>query len=98
MRQSFKRDDPSVIVPVASMGSILDALPPSLPLWFLKTDMQGEDAKAVRSAGEAALHVSRCSLGLRAPSHRRPSAVARRLTLRSHRTPQARRSGARTTS
>ena len=53
MRQSFRKDDPSVIVPVASMSSVLDSIPPSLEIWFLKTDMQGEDARALKSAGAA---------------------------------------------
>ena len=51
MRKSIRRDDPSTIVPVASMSSAIESIPASLSLWFLKTDMQGEDAKALKSSG-----------------------------------------------
>ena len=42
MRKSIRRDDPSTIVPVASMSSVIESIPASLSLWFLKTDMQGK--------------------------------------------------------
>ena len=51
MRLNVGRDDPSTIVPVASMSSVLASIPASVDLWFLKTDMQGEDARAVKSSG-----------------------------------------------
>mgnify|MGYP004230995021 FL=1 len=51
MRLNVGRDDPSTIVPVASMSSVLASIPASVDLWFLKTDMQGEDARTVKSSG-----------------------------------------------
>lgn len=38
-------------VPVVSMSSVLSGFPANVELWFLKTDMQGHDAKALVSAG-----------------------------------------------
>lgn len=44
-------DQPPKLVPVVSMTTILDSLPPPpLELWYLKTDMQGFDFTAVGSA------------------------------------------------
>ncbi|KAL1520312.1 hypothetical protein AB1Y20_021903 [Prymnesium parvum] len=42
---------PTKIVPVLSMQSVLEAIPPRLLLWLLKTDMQGKDFSAVASVG-----------------------------------------------
>jgi hypothetical protein len=43
---------PPKLVPMVAMTSVLGALPPPpLELWFLKTDMQGYDFKALGSAG-----------------------------------------------
>ena len=38
-----KIPQPARVVPVIAMVSVLDAIPDSLLLWYLKTDMQVQD-------------------------------------------------------
>jgi len=38
-------------VPVIAMRSVLDSIPTDITLWFIKTDMQGFDFRALSSAG-----------------------------------------------
>ena len=40
------------LVPVLRMRDVLHSIPSDLLIWFLKTDMQGHDFKAVASAGQ----------------------------------------------
>jgi hypothetical protein len=46
------RPAPSVFVPVLSTRMLLEAIPPDVELWFLKTDMQGHDFEALAGGGE----------------------------------------------
>lgn len=50
-----KAGGPMKIVPTMAMRTVLDALPATLALAFLKTDMQGYDLDALSSAGRALL-------------------------------------------
>lgn len=46
----------AMVVPVLGMRTVLNALPQTLALSFLKTDMQGHDFAALQSAGKELLH------------------------------------------
>lgn len=47
------------VVPVLSMRHLLDAIPPHINILYLKTDMQGHDFVALKSAGAALQRVQR---------------------------------------
>ena len=42
----------ALLVPLISFRRVLDELPSELPVWLLKTDMQGHDFRTVSSVGE----------------------------------------------
>lgn len=46
------RDRRTMTVPVISFKDILDAIPPSVEIHFIKTDMQGMDFEAITSVGK----------------------------------------------
>jgi FkbM family methyltransferase len=43
----------TITVPVLSLRGVLEAVPDSVDIWFLKTDMQGYDFMALHGAGDA---------------------------------------------
>ena len=47
-------------VPVVSIASVLDGIAP-LPIWFLKTDMQGFDYSCLKAGGQQLASAVRAS-------------------------------------
>jgi len=50
-----KHSHPPVIVPIIGMGDVLESVPESTEIWYLKTDMQGHDFPALSGASTAQL-------------------------------------------
>ena len=49
----------AINVSVHTLKELLEAVPEELPIQFLKTDMQGHDLSAIKSAGDAIKRVSK---------------------------------------
>jgi FkbM family methyltransferase len=55
----WNKDESAINVSVHTLKELLEAVPEELPIQFLKTDMQGHDLSAIKSAGDAIKRVSK---------------------------------------
>jgi len=57
--KKWNQDTSAITVQVHTLKELLDAIPSNLPISFLKTDMQGYDLTAIKSAGKALKRVKK---------------------------------------
>jgi FkbM family methyltransferase len=55
----WNKDETTINVTVHTLKELLEAVPEEVPIQFLKTDMQGHDLTAIKSAGDLIKRVSR---------------------------------------